>query len=206
MKIHLLALSLALVTGCSASGTHVQSSADGGPVVDGGSVGTTDDAGGGVGAKSDIPGDPPRSGASVEVTINGVKRTFDGVAAWTQTKFDGGMTPGFQTNAHSQNDWTFVLALFGVAPGTYTCPHGGGLMLTNAMQNDGGFRQDATEYGSYEGTYTCTIQLSSYGSRKGDHVTGTFSGELDLSAGDAPVRHLSLTDGKFDLVQFADTP
>ena len=175
---------------------------------DGGGV--PDEGGVEAGAKSDIPGDPSTgSAAAVEVTINGQKRVFEGPAAWTKFPSDGGTIVGFQTNAHSASDWTLVLAVFGNAPGTYSCsgsPRSGGLSLTNRILGDGGTVADPTEYGGTVSSEQCSITLVSYGSQQGDHVTGTFSGELDLSQGNAPVTHLSLTNGKFDLVQFASVP
>jgi hypothetical protein len=107
---------------------------------------------------------------------------------------------GFQTNASGGNS-TFVMAVFDAKQTNNTCVDGGGLSLIK-----GPLTGPIAEWGSRAMTKTCTITLTQYGPRKGDHVKGTFSAELDLSEGSSPVKHLSLTNGTFDLIQFADTP
>lgn len=151
-----------------------------------------------------LPGDPPRASAAIRVKINGVERSFDGGATWTKFNVDGEMTDGFQTNARSANGWTVMLAIHATAPGEYTCETDsrGGLSLSRS--NDDG--SDRTTFGGYVGKAECTIILTDHGPRKGDHVTGTFSGELQLTEGDYPDKKLVFTDGTFDLVQFSDTP
>lgn len=151
-----------------------------------------------------LPGDPPSSTAAIRVKINGVERSFDGPSTWTKWLVDGSMTEGFQTNGRSKNDWVLLLAINSTTPGEYTCETDsrGGLSLSRS--NDDG--SDRTTFGGYVGQEKCTITLTEHGSRKGDHVKGTFSGELTLTEGDHPKKKLVLTEGQFDLVQVADTP
>ncbi|MDB4993018.1 MAG: hypothetical protein JWM74_450 [Myxococcaceae bacterium] len=140
--------------------------------------------------------------------INGQRRWFSGPATWTQFPSEAGTITGFQTNAHSKSEWTVLLAAFGNQPGTFHCedPRTGGVSISNGILSDGGIRQDETAYGTSVSTAQCTITLLTYGPNKGDHVTGTFTAELDISRGSSPVTHLSMTNGKFDLVQYADVP
>lgn len=195
----------------TATGTDGGGNGDGGGTNDGGGLG---DGGTGGGVKSDIPGDPPSAGtgSAIEVTINGQARVFDGPATWTKFPREGGTIVGFQTNARSASEWTLVLAVFGNTPGTYDCSaaagedRGGGLSISNAFLADGGLNPDEIRYGGTVTSEQCSITLETYGDKQGDHVTGTFTGELDLSQGDTKVTHLSLTNGKFDLVQFSDVP
>ena len=162
------------------------------------------------GVKSDIPGDVPAGGASapIEVTINGQPRVFDGQSTWTKFPSEGGEVVGFQTNANATG-WVFVLAVFNNQPGTYTCGDGlgtGGGVSIHALLPDGGFDPDAVAYGGTVTSEECTITLESYSPLKDGHITGTFTAELDLSGGTSPVQHLSLTNGKFDLVNYSDVP
>lgn len=194
-------------SGASSSNDADASTQDGGPGADGS---TAPDGGGGGDPK--LPGDPPSGGAaSVAVTINGRQVTFNGVAGWTKVNSDAGTIVGFQTNAHDSKEWTFVMGVFGNAPGTYSCvgqTRTSGLSLTNQIKSDGGYEPNGIEYGGTDTTEMCSITLTSYGSNKGDHVTGTFTAQLGLSHGfdQTSVTMITLTDGKFDLVQFADTP
>jgi hypothetical protein len=198
------ALLAALASGCSSG-----SSSSG--ILDAGPDGSTSNpsASGNASARPEIPGDPSSgSRASIEVTINGEKRSFTGPATWMEFQGDGQTVVSVQTNAKSESGWTLMLATFGTTPGVYTCGGSplGGLSITNIMLPGGGTRDRPTEFGGTDTTEACTVTLASYGRRKGDHVTGTFRGELDLSRGQWPVEHLSLTDGKFDLVQSMDSP
>lgn len=177
----------------SSSSDGGTSSVDGGP--DGASNGEDNDP---------FPGDPPNAAAAVRVKINGVERSFNGPATWTKFNIDGGPVEGFQTNARSANGWMLLLAVRETALGTYTCEvdSSGGLSLSQD-DDDGSSR---TIFGGQVGRQTCTIDLATHGSRKGDLVSGTFSGELELTKGDYPVQTLVFTEGTFELVQFADTP
>ena len=103
------------------------------------------------------------------------------------------------------------MGVFGNAPGTYSCvgqTRTSGLSLTNQIKSDGGYDPNGIEYGGTDTTEVCSITLTSYGPKKGDHVTGTFTAELGLSHGFdlTSVTKVTLANGKFDLVQFADTP
>lgn len=192
-----------IVSACSEDSPSGVGSADAGaPSADGGS--SSADAGSDGGDGDSLPGDPPNSAAAVRVKIDGVERSFDGPATWTKFNIDGGMVDGFQTNARSANGWILLLSLFSTTPGTYTCEtnSSGGLSLSRSS-DDG---SDRTTFGGYVGKGKCTITLTAHGPKKGDHVSGTFSGELELTEGDYPDKKLVLTDGTFDLVQFADTP
>jgi hypothetical protein len=175
------------------------------PTNDAGTTTSPNEAGAGDAANDELPGDPPTANAAVHVKINGVERSFDGPATWTRWNVDGGAVDGFQTNARSANGWTLLLAVRETSPGTYTCEVDsvGGLSLSRWSDADG---SDRTTFGGYVGREKCTITLVSHGPSKGDHVTGTFSGELDRTEGSHPETKLVLTDGTFDLVQFADTP
>lgn len=190
----------------SSSNDADASTQDGAP----GSDGSTSSEGGG--GDPSLPGDPPSGGtASVAVTINGSRVTFTGVAGYETINADGGQIVGFQTNAHDSKDWTFVMGVFGNALGTYSCAgptRNAGLSLTNQIKSDGGYDPKGIEYGGTQSTEMCSITLTSYGPQKGDHVTGTFSAELGLTNGfdQTSVEKVTLADGTFDLVQFADTP
>ena len=175
------------------------------PRADGGSRSADAPDTGVVGGDGDsTPGDPPSSAAAVRVTINGAERSFDGPATWTKVNIDGGMEEGFQTNAQSANGWTLLLSVFSITPGTYTCETGFRGRLSLARSNPDG--SNRTTFGGYAGKSKCTITLTAHGPNKGDLVSGAFSGELELTEGDFPEKKLVLTDGTFDLVQFADTP
>jgi hypothetical protein len=181
----------------------------GGPIGDGGlgADGASD------GDDTDhLPGDPAGSGSgSVQVTINGKPRIFEGPATWTKFPTDGGpIYIGFQSNATSGNNWVFVLAVFDHETSkTYACNAGigeGGGISVHQRLPDGSSDPNGVEYGGTANTAECSILLESYSSYKDGHITGTFDAELDLSGGDSPVKHLSMTNGKFDLVQTSDVP
>ncbi len=206
---------LGAIAACgSSSSSNGSPSAGGSSTTETPEAGSNADADGGASAGSDpgTPGDPVPSGgssAAIQVVINGQLRAFDGEAGWSKSYPDGGVQNGFQTNARDGNHWTILLAVFGDQPGTYDCGHGGGLGIFRDLPlPDGGFDPDRIEYGGTVTTAACTITLTSYGPRKGDHVTGTFSAKLGLSNGfdKTTVKTLQLDNGKFDLVQFADTP
>ena len=215
MKRFLLGLSIAAwvplaAIACSSSSSSGTGTTTGGG--DGGEGGVALDGAPGSqdgGVKSDIPGDPPAAGgAPIEVTINGQVRVFDGQSTWTKFPSEAGEVVGFQTNANATG-WVFVLAVFNNEPGTYTCGGGlgaGGGVSIHALLPDGGFDPDAVSYGGTVTSEECSITLESYSPLKDGHVTGTFTAELDLSGGDSPVKHLSLTNGKFDLVNYSDVP
>ena len=99
------------------------------------------DGGAAVGGDPGSPGDPVTTGstAAIQVVINGQLRSFDGVAAWSQSFPDGGTQNGFQTNSHDSKGWTILLAIFGDRPGTYDCLHGGGLGVFHHWLADGGY-------------------------------------------------------------------
>lgn len=156
---------------------------------------------------SEIPGDAPSANAAIQVTINGQPRVFDGRAGWVKGPNPSGEeVVGFQTDADSTTHWSLFLSLGDHQLGTYTCGADdflGGL----SIGPDGQWNDDSPFYGGPIGSSasgSCTITLESYSPKKGEHVTGTFSGELELSHGKANITHLSLTDGKFDLVNIGD--
>lgn len=216
MKRFLLGLSIfasfpLAIAACSSSSSSSSSTADGGG---GGEGGATADGGGqqtdgGGAVKSDIPGDPPSgTSAPIEVTINGQPRVFDGQSTWTKFPSDAGEVVGFQTNA-TANGWMLLLAVFGNEPGAYDCAGGvgaGGGVSIHERLPDGGHDPNAITYGATSYSAECTITLESYSAAKGGHVTGTFTAELDRSSGNATIDHLSLTNGKFDLVNYSDVP
>ncbi len=210
-SIFSLLIACSLATACGSS-NGATSSNDAGTASDGSAESSALEPSDG-GGKSGFPGNPPSgSPASIVVTINGQVRTFDGKAGWYKSFLDGGTLVGFQTNAKDGKDWTLSLAVFGSAraPGEYTCggtPHAG-LGPTNQLKSDGGIDSHGIDYGSTVQTGDCSLTLVSFGPNKGDHVTGTFRGVLRLSGGYdlTTVDTMTFTDGKFDLVQFADTP
>jgi hypothetical protein len=62
------------------------------------------------------------------------------------------------------------------------------------------------EYGNQVASQVCSVTVTQYGSKMGDHVVGTFTAELDRTFGSSPIQHMSLTNGQFDLVQYYDVP
>lgn len=186
---------LLLLAGCSSPGTGTTGDAgtDVGPAPDGSTDSAAWDGG-------DVPGGPPDPYAAVHVVINGNARTFDGVSTWTKFLQADAHQAGFQTNAPGA-DATFVMGVFDGTPGANTCANGASISIYK-----GPLATPSASWGTSFTTATCTVNVTQYGPLKGNHVVGTFSAELDLSGGSSSVKHLSLTNGTFDLVQYADTP
>lgn len=149
-------------------------------------------------ADPNLPGDAANGESpSVQVTINGQKRVFD--ASGLAAQYD---STGVQVRGISENGWQLSIMLEGRDPGTYDCTdaayHAGksGLFLDN-VADDG-------KINGYTAPSSCTVTLTSVGPKAGDHVVGTFVAELELDRGSWPLAHLTLAEGKFDLVRTRD--
>jgi hypothetical protein len=148
-------------------------------------------------ADPNLPGDAPSgTSPSMQVVINGETRVFD--ASGLAASYDAN---GVQVRGISVNGWQLNIMLSGHEPGTYDCTD-----ASYHADHSGFFLDKTTDDKTigYTPPRSCSVTLTASGDRAGDHVVGTFRAELDLDRGSWPLAHLSLAEGKFDLVKTRD--